>query len=159
MDQKSTINIIRSVAGSEGVDINLAQAIAEHETGLDGSKARYEDAYSYLVTPDKFSKLLGISEATETMFQKCSWGPLQVMGANCRSMGYLSQLPLLCQPQLGALYGCRFLKALQKKYPKVEDVVAAFNAGSPRLANGQYVNQSYVDDVMQRYVRIKRMNK
>src|SRR4051812_7568477 len=95
MDSIQVISIIRSIAESEGVDPNLAQAIAEHETGLDAARARYEDHYLYLVSPEKFARLLGISAATETVFQKISWGPMQIMGANCRSMGFQSQLPLL----------------------------------------------------------------
>ena len=35
------------------------------------------------------------------------------------------------------------------------DAVAAYNAGSARMKDGQYVNQGYVDKVRKRYDELK----
>ena len=156
MDKNAVLNIVRSTAGTVGIDPNLAQAIAEVESSLDPTVARYEKNFPYILTPDKFAKTLNISTETEHEFQKFSWGVMQLMGVCARELGFQSMLPLLIQPSLGALYGCRKLHAVMKKNPKLEDAISAYNAGTAVIKNGRYINQEYVDKVMEKLVRIKR---
>jgi soluble lytic murein transglycosylase-like protein len=156
MDKNAVISIVRSTAGSVGIDPNLAQAIAEHETACDPTKTRYEPDWAYLVTPDKFAKVLGISERTETELQKFSWGALQVMGSVARELGYQAQLPLLSQPQMGILYGCRKIHALARAHSDIQDLIAAYNAGVAVKVDGKYRNENYVQSVIENLTRIKR---
>jgi hypothetical protein len=159
-DAKTYINTIRSTAGSMNVDPNLAQAIAEVESGCDPTKMRYEKNWSYLVTPEKFATLLNITVDTETQLQMFSYGPLQVMGSVARELGYAAALNLLCQPQLGILYGCRKLHACVRKYPDLPEAISSFNCGTPvRDKENHFLNQTYVDSVTQKLCRIVLMNK
>ena len=159
-DSKTYINTIRSTAGSVGVDPNLAQAIAEVESGCDPTKMRYEKDWKYLVTPEKYATLLNITVDTETHLQMFSYGPLQVMGSVARELGYSAALNLLCTPNLGILYGCRKLQACVRKYPDISEAISSYNAGTPvRNPDGYFQNKSYVDLVNQKLCRIVLMNK
>ena len=141
MNQADLTILINHVAGTLGLDANLCLAIAQHETGLDSSKTRYEPQWNYFCFPRKFANQLGISELTEKILQAISWGPLQVMGAVTRELGYTGQLSLLVEPELGTLFGCRKLKSLSEKYSDEKDVISSFNAGGPRMVGGIYSNQ------------------
>jgi hypothetical protein len=84
--------------------------------------------------------------------QQASWGLMQVMGAVARECGfhgnYLSQL---LDPEEGTEFGCRHLAILKGRYIQVygwDGVIAAYNAGSPRIVHaGGFENQQYVDRV------------
>jgi soluble lytic murein transglycosylase-like protein len=156
MKDTQVVNIVRSIAGEVGIDPNLAHAVATVESRLDPSVARYEENFHYILTPERFAKLLGITTRTETEFQRCSWGVMQVMGAVARELNYQAQLPLLLQPQLGALYGCRKLHSVLKKYSDLSEAIASYNSGSPIRKNGILINQTYVDKVMERLIRLKK---
>ena len=75
---------------------------------------------------------------------------MQVMGAVARELGHTGPSDLL-DPPTGLFYGCLHLRRFRAKYDIWPDVIAAYNAGSPRRVAGQigpYVNQSYVDKVL-----------
>lgn len=104
--------------------------------------------------PADFPALAGDRDQ-EWWAQQASWGLMQVMGAVAREHGYPGPyLTELCDPQVGVDYGCRHLSRLaQRHLDRVgwPGVIAAYNAGSPRLAaNGRWVNQAYVDGVTRR---------
>ena len=74
------------------------------------------------------------------------------MGAVARECGYTGQFLVgLCEPAINIEIGSRHLLDLSRRYLATAGwpgVVAAYNAGSPRvLENGQYENQRYVDAV------------
>lgn len=83
--------------------------------------------------------------------QQASWGPLQVMGAVAREHGFKGHFPRLCSTALGIDIGCKHLARLRDRFLRSHGwagVVAAYNAGSPRMAGGGgFVNQAYVDKV------------
>ena len=88
---------------------------------------------------------------TERQDQMTSWGLMQVMGAVARELGHTGPLSDLLDPPTGLFYGCLHLRRFRAKYDIWPDVIAAYNAGSPRRVAGQigpYVNQSYVDKVL-----------
>lgn len=63
--------------------------------------------------------------------QQVSWGPMQVMGAVARERGFLGPfLSELCEPEVGAEYGCRHLAAyVRQSQGNVAKAVAMFNGG------------------------------
>lgn len=151
MTTQEVVALIRSVSKNTGVDPDLAQAIAGHESEFDTSIVRYEPRWRFLVTTSVFSKKLRITQDTEIVLQSMSWGPMQVMGSVCRELGFTGLLTLMVISDIGILYGCRKLSALGKTYSLESDIIAAYNMGSPRKDSaGRYYNQTYVDDVTQR---------
>lgn len=138
------------------VDAALVRSICQVESGGISGRCRYESGYSYLVSPSHWAVNSGISVQTEIVMQKTSWGLMQLMGANFRSLGFSGQWP-----EVGYLvglqlhYSCTFLKGLLKRYSR-EDAIAAYNAGSPRRnKSGRFENQAYVDKVLKYYMQIK----
>lgn len=100
--------------------------------------------------PADFSALPGLSEDVDAEWwgQQASWGPMQVMGALARELGFDGHFPQLCDPYVGMAFGIAQLRQLRKRYNTWDSVIAAYNAGSARFAeNGQFVNQGYVDKV------------
>lgn len=122
-------------------------AIIMQESAGNAMAYRYEPKSPYLFNQRDYAKKLRISEDTETNFQKVSWGLMQVMGVKARELGYNGHLPDMLKPSVGIEWGAKALLSFSNKYPNQEDVIASYNAGSPRRKDGQYVNQAYVDGV------------
>lgn len=167
---------IRIKAGQFSLPEALVRAICIHEPGESATEAarwcasRFELDYAWLwdcandkpyphhklrqssacSAPADFSapKGLILSRHTEFVQQKTSWGPMQVMGAVAREMGFNGYFPELCSP-LGLYYACKHLRRLADRFLAShgwDGVAAAYNAGSPRKgADGRWVNQGYVD--------------
>lgn len=78
------------------------------------------------------------------------FGLMGITGHTARQMGYRKDLTGLWQPIININYGCKYLNKLLSRYTtKVEDAVAAFHTGIVRKTElGGYVNQGYVDKVM-----------
>lgn len=102
--------------------------------------------------PADFPAPWGVDPDAEFWGQQTSWGLMQVMGAVAREYGFKGKfLSELCDPVVGVWHGCKKLAALRRRYAVLEDVIAAYNAGSPRKdIHGRYVNQPYVDKVLGR---------
>lgn len=150
-------NLITIAAKAAEVDVNLIAAIVMQESAGKSWVTRYEQDFAYLYNPSAFAQLRGVTEITEIQHQKTSWGLMQVMGAVAREVGYSSDLTELARPPVGLRWGCEKFKANVAKYGmrNIEDIVAAWNAGSPRKdASGQYVNQRYVIGVLRLYNQI-----
>ncbi len=128
--------------------IGLVKAICKQESGYDEDAYRYEPQYKYLV-----GDTMRMNE-TERFGQKVSWGLMQVMGGVMREHGFTGRwFTMACSdPNIGLRYGMLHLTRYQKRYGNWYDVIAAYNAGSPRKNNqGLYVNQSYVDSVIKHW--------
>ena len=82
-----------------------------------------------------------------------SWGLMQIMGQTARERGFRGEFGELLTPEIGLYWGCRQLNVLKERYFAKHGwagVIAAYNAGSPRKRDdGKYVNQGYVDKVLQ----------
>jgi hypothetical protein len=102
------------------------------------------------------------SPQAEWEFQRTSWGLFQIMGAVARELGFRGSSFDVNTPSAyiyglngmnGVIYGLLHFKNYMNKYEKtkgIEAAIASYNAGSPRRrADGRYVNQAYVDKVMQ----------
>ena len=155
-----TIFLVIQEPESLFVDELLVAAMIQKESLGQTCATRYEENWNHdwLVRPVFHASNNKITSQTEIMHQKTSWGLMQVMGAVARELGFEGNLVELCNPEVGIKYGIKKLLELQKDYSKMEDVVAAYNAGSPRMSTvrkGEYVNQKYVDDVMRYYGELK----
>lgn len=72
------------------------------------------------------------------------------MGLVAREHGFSGPLERLFIPEVNLLYGCLHLARFWERYGNLEDVVASYNAGSPRRGpDGKYVNWAYVARVME----------
>jgi len=128
------------------LDVKLVEGIIRIESAFNKRAIRYEPGYRYTLNPQKFAKLNRITADTEQKLQMFSWGLMQVMGGTARENGFEGSLLKLAEIETSIEQGCRHLAKLWRKYQVVDDVVAAYNAGSPRkTSTGQYMNQSYVD--------------
>lgn len=161
---------ISVVAPKHSLPQQLVAAIVQVESGGDRFALRCEPAYGYLWNvdanrpytvrawissarraPSDFPTPRGISRDTEWIGQQSSWGLMQVMGAVAREQGHTGHFPALCDPLEGLNAGCRHLARLRDRYLSAHGwrgVAAAYNAGSPRLADGGgFENQAYVDKI------------
>jgi len=131
----------------------LVHAIMVNESSLDAWATRYEPKWKYFTRVAFYAKELGLTVETESHHQATSWGLMQIMGGTARDMGFDEQLTTLCVPTVNIIVGITYLRHLQGRYGKnLEKIVAAWNAGSPRRdTNGHFVNQDYVDRVMETY--------
>lgn len=125
--------------------VGLVKAICRQESAFDEDAYRYEPQYKYLV-----GDTMRMNE-TERFGQKVSWGLMQVMGGVMREHGFTGKyFTLACsEPSIGVRFGMLHLRMYQKRYQDWLDVIASYNAGSPRKGDtGKYVNQGYVDSVI-----------
>lgn len=146
------IPALREAALAFDLDAKVVIAVATVESGLNPWAVRYERGYSYLwdvlterplrlreMTPPSDFPCLPASPdrtgRTEWVGQKTSWGLMQVMGAVARERGFRGAfLSELCDPAVGAHYGCKHLKHLYNRHSDRygwKGVLTAYNAGSP----------------------------
>lgn len=126
----------------------LAKAIASVESSFNPNAVRFEPAWNLFVYPITYANTYKISLDQEKKWQATSWGLMQVMGAVARELGFDGPLPDLLKPENAIFFGCKKLGQLHRKYNNLNDIIAAYNAGHPKLkVDGFYVNQIYVDRV------------
>lgn len=148
-------DIISENADFHGIDPYLVASIIQTESSGNVCVTRYEDHWKYFNNIEGFAKSHGISKETEKIHQKTSFGLMQVMGGLARDLSFKGHLVELCNPYLGIEYGCKNLKRLSKKYSKMEEVISAYNAGSPRKTpGGVFINDRYVDTVLAYYTEL-----
>ena len=139
--------VISKEADRNGLDCILVASIIQTESGCRQYVARFEAKYRWLVRPTQMGNTLEITPETEEIFQKMSFGYMQIMGATARDLGFKGQLPELFDINTNIKYGCKYLKTLQDKYGDEPSVISSYNAGSPRKHGEMFVNESYVDKV------------
>jgi soluble lytic murein transglycosylase-like protein len=151
------LEAITAAAKSHQLDTHLVMAIVATESAGKTYAFRYEPHFRWLLDVEKYAKMNQISRESEEMAQKISWGLMQVMGAVAREMGFKGLLPELCHPEVGLRYGCqKFSLCLRGNEFDLPTALAAYNAGSPRRKeNGEWVNQTYVDKVLQKMQQLK----
>ena len=145
MDNTELTTLIKAAASRRSLPWELVYAICQVESSLTPAAIRHEPRYRWLVGDNE------TMSPTERQDQMTSWGLMQVMGAVARELGHTGPLSDLLDPPTGLFYGCLHLRRFRAKYDIWPDVIAAYNAGSPRRVAGPigpYVNQSYVDKVL-----------
>lgn len=151
------LNEIEVEAKRLGLEKELITAVIAVESAGRPYAFRYEPHYRWLLDVQKFAKMTGVSEESEEIGQKTSWGLMQIMGGVARELGFKDLLPELCRPEIGLRFGSQKLKNCLQRYPgDLESGIASYNAGTARKAeNGKLVNQSYVDKVLRKYKELK----
>lgn len=140
---------IKRVASHANIEPSLIAAIVMTESSGQPYATRYEAQWKYLADVDSHANRLKITVMTETMHQATSWGLMQIMGGTARDLGFRDHMPRLCEVDTGLLWGCLYIARLKNRFPALPDMIAAYNAGTPRKDNGgKYFNQAYVDKVM-----------
>lgn len=141
-------SIIEDVSDEENVPENLLAAIVHVESSNNKWACRFEPHYKYLYQTKENARDNGITEATETVFQMTSWGLCQVMGAVARELGLKGTIFQLLDEKTNLIYSAKLLKKLAGRWKERDDIIAAYNAGSPiQDLKGYYKNQGYVDKV------------
>ena len=151
--RESLLETVHMVAMENGVHPFILDALIQVESSYDTLAIRYEPLSKSESIPKKYAKINMISEDTEIILQKMSWGLAQVMGSTARWLGYSGNLMLLAiDPSLGLKWACAYLDHLHEKFHEGDLVIAAYNAGTPRRnPDGSFKNQRYVDAVMRIY--------
>lgn len=152
LDLPSLSMLTFEAASEHGLPVWVVRAIVQVESGGIPWAYRFEPDFLRRYVEDKPKRYGAISIESERIGRATSWGLMQIMGQVARERGceypYLSAL---CIPRVGLEYGCRQLAFLRDRYLARwgwDGVIAAYNAGSPRvLPSGRYVNQEYVDKV------------
>lgn len=131
------------IAKGWGLKPALVRAIVQVESSGNPKAVRYEHPFY-----EKYLKGKGY-QATEAHLLASSWGLMQIMGLVARELGYDGHLSFLLMPELGLFWGCRKLAEIAKKYQDEQEIIAAYNAGSPqRMKDGKFINQEYVNKVL-----------
>ena len=147
------LNIILEVSNMKRIDPSIVMAIVSVESNGNACATRFEPNYRWTLDIKEHARRNYIRYDTEEKQQKTSWGLGQIMGAVARERGFTGQLVELCKPKTGLMYSIdHFLKFFDKYEEDIEKAFAAYNAGSPRyIVGGVFVNQKYVDKIMERY--------
>lgn len=137
---------INIVSKEYGINPKIVGAIIMQESAGNHNASRYEPHFRWLLETKHFSRNLMITEQTEITQQKTSWGLMQIMGSVARELGFAGHLSELNDIDTNLEYGIKKLLSLKKRYKdNHNDILAAYNAGSPRRnKHGQYVNNYYV---------------
>jgi len=126
--------------------------VCAESSGKPGAKRKEPEFFIRYISEDLKKK-----NPIEAENQATSWGLMQVMGLNLRTMGYSGPFEELLKDSTTSMstaldFGCMWYKKIQKKYYDKhgrKGCIAAFNAGSPRWKkDGTLVNQGYVDKVL-----------
>lgn len=146
---KEIVSLVQKHTKDTGVDPALVLSIMQVESGGNAYAVRYEQNYRWTLPQAK--RPATCSQNTETVMQKTSWGLMQIMGAVAREYGFTDWLSKLVDPDVNIAIGVAYLVGLSKRFVKnfgVDGVIAAYNAGSPRVeSDGKFFNQKYVDCV------------
>ena len=152
----NVVEIIQRYSKLFIADEILVQAIIKKETNWVPCRTRYEPGWRYFYNPAKYAQHLFITIDTEKVLQAQSWGLMQIMGSVARELGFDDYMPKLIEPENGLMFGIKKLSQLSFKYDDIRDVISAYNAGEPKKIGGlRYINQEYVDDVMNNYAIYK----
>ncbi len=143
--------LVERIATQYALPENLILAMVQVESRGNPWAMRYEPAFLVRYVHPMPQRFGPISVETERSARATSWGLLQIMGETARSLGYKeTYLSALCDPQTGLEWGCKYLAAQWAKYygsMGLDAVIAAYNAGTPRLVNGVLRNAQYVAKV------------
>lgn len=146
--ERLPIDLIKTTAEKAGIDWVLLAAIVQKESSGNPWALRYEPAWHYFHRVEESAQLLMITPETERQSQKFSYGLCQLMLSVARELGFTLAAGKLFEPEVNLYYGARKLKNCLARWVKHDDAVAAYNAGGPRrMADGSYVNSSYVNTV------------
>lgn len=104
------------------------------------------------------------SKAVSRQGRSVHYGLMQLKPATARLLGFRGPPHGLLQWKTNVKYGVRYLNEKMMKYNSKQAAAAAYNAGAAFICRrgvkcdlGDFVNQSYVDLVMDRYRKVRRV--
>ncbi|RMD45739.1 MAG: lytic transglycosylase domain-containing protein [Aquificota bacterium] len=104
--------------------------IINTESSFNPLACRFEPEWKYLKTPSYFAKKLGITADTEIVFQKISWGLMQVMGSVYRELGYTGHLNALSTDiERQIRYGINHFFRFYSYYKDLYKAILGYNRG------------------------------
>lgn len=148
--------IVEAECKALGVESDLMSAIISLESGWRPNETKYEPNYKYLWHTEHYAEAENNTVEVETVLQKTSLGLCQIMGANARWLSYEAPLMTLLDPAINIKMGVKYFAQRCNHYGSIQDKIAAYNAGTPRKKDGEYVNQLYVDRVLGYYSDLKK---
>jgi soluble lytic murein transglycosylase-like protein len=135
--------LIEKAASYHDLDPNLVLAHVMTESSGNPQATRFEPAfYERYVLPLNL-------ESKEARGRATSFGLLQIMGQVARELGFKGPFSDLLKPEIGLEWGCKKLNRCYSRFGK-DDInagIAAYNCGAPKIKDGKFVNQVYVDRV------------
>lgn len=141
--------LVTTICKEYAMDPYLVLAIIYQESRGNTYAERYEPDFKSLLDVKYFAKKNLVTEDTEIISQKTSRGLCQIMGGTARYLGFGGYLAELFVPHINIRLCIKFLCRLFQRHGHQSDVIASYNAGSPRFdADGRYKNQTYVDNVL-----------
>ena len=128
----------------------LIAAIIERESGFRPLSVRYEPGfYRRYIAHDAIWKRRMEARGWNPVRVSSSFGLMQIMFPTAWTEGFRREPEELLVPEVNLVYGTKRFFHLLERYENPVDAVAAYNAGTPRRREGVYVNQPYVDFVME----------
>lgn len=133
----------------------LLAALILKESSARPLALRFEPKYRWHYRIDDYVQF-NYNYNTEKALQSFSYGPIQIMGAVARELGYQGSLMELRKAEFGTFWGMCHLGRLYEKYGNWPDAISSYNQGSPRkkLLTGKYKNHSYVEGVINHAVTL-----
>jgi hypothetical protein len=145
---------IKIAAQNHEIDWLLIRSIVLKESSGNSFAYRFEPGWRWFLHPIKWARRLIMTEKSVRVLQASSIGLMQIMGTVAIEMGMKGHFLELTIPKVGLHFGCLKLKSCMNRYPKLEEAIASYNAGSARYKlNGKLKNQDYVDKVLYFYKR------
>ncbi len=142
-------------AAEFGIDPDLVEALAATESSFNPKATRYEpNFYKTYILPMLHQNAITPDEA---IGRATSWGLIQIMGQVAREKRFMGNFEELLEPATGLHWGLKHLKHFIDKYSELglDYAIASYNAGSPRIINGKFVNNVYVEKVHKYLKQIK----
>lgn len=153
---------IKKYSSEYKLDPKVVFGIVMTESSGRWQATRYENKYRYVwnvvrkepfvlqkgwgdMCPSTFPGLPGVTtEKGEWTLQRTSLGPMQVMGAVARELGYSGDLNRL-NGEIGIMYGAKHLSNLHRRFAKtggIKGVISSYNCGQPKPeTNPEYVSR------------------
>lgn len=160
--------IIEAASSTHDIPVAVICGIISQESAWNTWSMRYEPDFTARYVHPTYPK----ASPTFRVQAGSSWGLMQLMGLVSRELGYRDNFLWLLNPAVGIEWGCRKLKALEKKYGvgqsrlaeygirgiMGQDVIASYNQGNDRWLDldgdgvhdldETYRNQDYVSAVL-----------
>jgi len=146
--EKRKINAVIKYAYDFKLATALIKAIIKKESAGNFWATRYEH---HLKKAGWYNRTIkGIDTVLD--YHYCSFGLMQIMYGMARHYGMIGSPFKLYDPDIGIKYGCKHLAWLWKRYKgDLLDVISAYNQGNTRKDGPYYVNQDYVDVIINFY--------
>jgi soluble lytic murein transglycosylase-like protein len=130
---ETMIQLAKDAATQNAIDPALVCAVCEQESEWNLFAVRPEPEFF-----EKYEVPLHLG-TTEAYTRAMSWGLMQIMGQTAREFGFTGKyLSQLCDPQIGAWFGCKKLKhCLDISGGDVAKALGHYNGGADALYPSQ----------------------